>query len=227
LVKNHSHAFFVYGVIVGLAVREALVRVLPHVLPTLIESVPPLPGDPLNQIGLEAIRLCTFLLVLIRFYIGAGVYFDRVYCGETASNFENKNYGLDFLMGTLHFIILFIWSETITGHNRFPHGMSAYVYFLGLSLLYDCLWWFLSTDYDTVGVIRRWAVLNLLTAGTCFLLLLGFDTFWGKLEKIVECFAVIPVVIMSLIDFGEMFGGRNILTSRITEWIRSSGSGHD
>jgi hypothetical protein len=221
LSKSHNHAFFVYGVIVGLSIREALVKVVPHALPALVEGGAVTPADSSAQITLEAARLVTFLVVLIRLYIGAGIYFDRVYCAEASEkNFPKKNYGLDFLMGTIHFIILFVWAETIVGHNRFAHGMSGFLRLLGLVLLYDLVWWVLSADYDTVGFVRRWAILNLFTVVVSLLILLLIDTWALTSDKTAEILALCPVFVMSVVDFGEMFGGKNALTSKFAEWFR-------
>lgn len=226
MTKNHSHAFFVYGVVVGLAIREALLKVVPHALPGLMESAAVTSGtvpaaDSTRQIVLETARLVTFLIVLIRFYIGAGVYFDRVYCSEeTACNFSRKSYGLDFLLGTIHFIILFVWSQTIVVHNRIGHGISTFLVLLGVVLLYDLLWWALSADYDSVFVIRRWAIFNAATAAVSLLLILIWDTWSLSTDTTAEIIALAPVLLVSIVDFGEMFGGKNALTSKILEWFR-------
>jgi hypothetical protein len=212
MVKTHSHAFFVYGVIVGLAIREALTRAIPHIVPVIIDAVP---SDTKGDIILEIARLVTFLALIIRFYLGAGIYFDKVYCSENASSFVNKNYGLDFLLGTIHFIILFVWSQTVVGHNRLSHGLSGFLVLLGLVLLYDLVWWAISSGYDTVNIIRRWALLNLASSILSFLILVILN-FWELTStKTAEAIALIPIGFFILVDFGEMFGGNNIITASI------------
>jgi hypothetical protein len=214
MAKTHNHAFFVFGVIVGLAIREALTRVVPHVLPVIVDAVASQPADSKGQLILEAARLITFLTLIIRFYLGAGMYFDKVYCSEKLPQGPpHNNYGLDFLMGTIHFIILFVWSETIIVHNRFTHGMSGFLALLGIVLLYDLVWWAMSSGYDTVKTIRRWALLNLASVVLGFLILVVLNFWQITSDRTAEALSLLPIGFFTLVDFGEMFGGENIITA--------------
>jgi hypothetical protein len=233
MLKAHNHAFWMYGVIVGLAIREALTRVVPHAVPLIANALPGavdaaqlLPIQPHHK-ALEAIRLITFLAVIIRFYLGAGIYFDEVYCADTAASMypKPKNYGVDFLSGMIHFIFFFAWSETLIGHERFAHGLSGFLLVLGIILLYDIVWWIVSVKYSTKVTIRVWAVLNAGTFAIAYLILLFFNAFAWFTDNTNEILALVPVGIMTVFDFGEMFGKKNPVTDTIVRILKGVGVG--
>jgi hypothetical protein len=215
MLKAHSHAFWVYGVIVGLAIREALVKVLAAPL-----SSSATPHDML----LNAFRLLIFLGMIIRFYLGSAIYFEEVYCGPNALvAYPTKNYGIDFLLGLIHFILFFGWSETITSPDRFAHGLSSYLFTLGVILLYDFVWWAICFKYSTCRTIRVWAVLNGATVLVSYLVLLFLNTFawFGNVGN--EMITLIPIGFMIIVDFGEMISGRNLITDYIVGILGKAG----
>jgi len=65
-VHLRFHALVLFGAIVALAMTRALE-----------ETIPPLLERPISQFTLtpEAVRLIGFLLTIVRFYVGAAVYF--------------------------------------------------------------------------------------------------------------------------------------------------------
>jgi len=71
--RLHSQVFFLYGVVVGLAIREALVRVGPDLVLFLSPKIQP------RHLYLEALRLVVFFLAITTFYIGSHVFFDKVH----------------------------------------------------------------------------------------------------------------------------------------------------
>jgi hypothetical protein len=114
MVRYHDHAFWIYGVIVALAIREALSTVIPHTIPILAQSQITSQPEPKNQLILEAMRLVLFLAMTIRFYLGSCRYFDQVYCADdSAVKFPHANYSMDFVLGLIHFLLFFTWSETL------------------------------------------------------------------------------------------------------------------
>ena len=152
---------------------------------------------------LEQARLLVFLAMLIRFYLGSVKFFDKVYISEaTAPGYANKDFGIDFGVGFIHFLIFFSWSLTIADEYRSPFGMSKYLWFLTVVLLYDALWIGLSWKKDTRKEIKLWTAVNVAT------FILGVILFFvGKaLEKPVlgEWLVLVPVAFFTAIDFVEM-----------------------
>ena len=216
--KAQNHGVWVYGVIVGLAIREALTKVIPQALPMLADPQKSavLHIDAIRATWLYSVRLVVFLAMIVRFYLGSATYFETVYCSEkSAENYPNTNPGIDFLLGLIHFILFFVWSETLTEPERFADGLSGFLVILGTILAYDLIWWFVSVKYSTKETIRAWAVLNLLTLGASYgaFFIVGAHTGWGN--RATECAAFFPVLAVTVADFGEMFSGTNL----ITDWI--------
>lgn len=217
MLKAHNHAFWIYGVIVGLAIREGLVKVISEG----ISSAHPI--SPHDR-WLQAIRLVIFLGMIIRFYLGSAIYFDEVYCSPDADkSYPTKNYGFDFLFGLLHFILFFGWSETLTLQDRFAHGLSSFLLLLGVILLYDLLWWLSNLKYSTKVTIRVWAILNALTVGAGYLFLLFFNSFEWFSSEVNEIIALLPVAFMTLADFGEMISKKNLVTEFIVRTLGRAG----
>ena len=152
--RLHNHAFYLYGVIVGLAIREALVDTGPHVF--IPSNVAPW------KIHLEALRLIVFLATIGCFYFGAGVYFDKVHLGESSTNYSKKSYGLDFVMGLIHFLFFFAWALTLTNHSRNSLGISPFYGFLSAVFLYDLVWLIANIRFDAAHEIKMWAVMCLI-----------------------------------------------------------------
>jgi|ERR1051326_640278 hypothetical protein len=214
MLKTHNHAFWVYGVIVGLAIREGLVKVISQ----NIDYQAPVTQGPAtpHDVSLQAIRLVLFLGVIIRFYLGSAIYFDSVYCSDKSDKkYPTKNYGIDFLLGLIHFILFFGWCETLTRSDHLVHGFGSFLLGLGMILLYDMLWWIVNAKYSTTKKIAPWAILNLVTVlcATVVWALLTICTDVGP--KWREVLALLPVGFMTVVDFGEMFSNRNL----ITDWI--------
>src|SRR5271154_273790 len=102
----HPSASWLNGIIVALAIREGLTQVVPRLTNAAHEY---------NwATELQIARVLLFLITIIRFYLGSILYFDAVHISkETAGEYVRKSYGLDFLVGLMHFIIFFAWATTI------------------------------------------------------------------------------------------------------------------
>ena len=207
--KAHVHALWIYGVIVGLAIRESLAQTLAHMFPQNHPAQPPHVGD--QQLILESLRVVTFLITVIRFYFGAALYFDEMY-GDDAGN-GHRSFGFDFLTGMAHFLVFFAWSYSITFHTRFSHGLSGFLTLLFVVLLYDVFWYLASLRYDTAQFIGLWTLLNLLT------FLISFSLFivatWFTSQEIAESICLIPVILVAIVDLGDMASGKNL----VIEWL--------
>src|SRR6185295_4348586 len=83
----HKHAFWLFGVLVGLAIKDALEATVPHLvefshikdLLTPLQLLQPQSGDGLYP---DLARLVLFLILIVRFYLGSVFYFGDVYGDE-------------------------------------------------------------------------------------------------------------------------------------------------
>jgi hypothetical protein len=93
---------------------------------------------------------------------------------------------------------------------------------MGMILGYDVLWLLLSWGYDTKTVIGRWTFVNALTLLVA-LAISSVTNLWQLCgERTAEVLTGIPVGLATLVDFGEMFGGNNILTDWTSKMFRRS-----
>lgn len=183
-----------YGVIVGLSIKEALSRGIP---PLLGQDVLPVG----TTLGTEALRVALFVLMIVRFYLGASVYFGEIVSPkvkETPPDNETQ-VGLDFLVGLLHFLIFAAWSMTIVDPSTTFQGMSFFLGGLFIILLYD-LAWFLAKKIlgHPTGRMKIWTIANF---GTAVAVLLIF------LLSRSEAWAFLPVAFVSVIDLAEIVSG--------------------
>ena len=221
--RLHSHSFYLYSAIVGLAIREALAGAGKHVLIPLSPSESAALNYQPWQFHLEAIRLVLFLFTIAVFYIGCGLYFDKVHPKpkdqDLSQNLEEiesidgqppksptKSYGLDFGMGLIHFLIFFAWALSITNHSRPFWGVSTFMIFLSAIFLYDLVWLMASIRLDSVQEIKMWAIV---CTGVWFF---GAATFfvartWGNDVRAEEV-SYIPYFAYLVIDTLELFSGR-------------------
>lgn len=147
----HRHAFWLYGVVVGLAIQQALLSLLPKLID---------PNDTRIGSWSEALRLFVFLLLIIRFFLGSAAYFDEVYCGTQSDKYDKKSYGLDYLLGFVHFVVFFGWALTIDLQQSPSYLFPSMLAFI---LLYDLVWLWVSRNNDTANRIKLWAFVNALT----------------------------------------------------------------
>lgn len=172
----------------------------------------------------EVIRLAMFLLVSIRFYLGAVIFFERVYGNQAeSSRYTHKNFGLDFLFGFVHFLFFSGMALSIDIQENFKHWFPL---LMAGTLAYDTLWFISSRRYDTRYLIRLWMVVNLAT------LLFAIPTYL-VVRKVTddpipaEIFAYIPVAFFSFVDIGEVTTGNEIVSNalvRAGEKIKSFAS---
>jgi hypothetical protein len=200
--RLHTQAFWVYGVIVALAIREGLTRTIPHVV---FQTT-----DPSWMLRLETWRLLIFLLMIIRFYLGGSIYFDKVYINEiTSARIKKKNYGIDFSSGMIMFIIFFGLSISITDHTRLQHGMSNFLWIVAAILFYDLIWLSANILNDTVRHIRLWAVINFLTLVLAALLFFLIREARGDVV-LAEEWALSIIALISVLDYVEMMSATPI-----------------
>jgi hypothetical protein len=217
-----EHAFWLYGVLVGLAIKAGLEGTLPHIIQysQLAELLTPEQlARPQATYGFypDLIRLVLLLILIVRFYLGAAYFFGDVYPKEAASaplesedknaeiaQVEKTNYALDFISGFAHFLAFVILGLTIDVHTKPIPWFPIVVVFI---LLYDALWWAFSIPYKkTRKIIKWWALVNSVNVVASLvvflaLLLFKFDTVLAELWSYVLVFAV------SAYDIGAMMKG--------------------
>lgn len=201
----HRHAFWLYGVVVGLAIREALTAVLPHLITPPFENR----WESLQ----EGLRLSAFLILITRFYLGSGYFFDTTYKAD--STVKNTNYGLDFLFGSIHFILFYVAAVAIDIHTK---PQLLFLILISAVLLYDLVWYYASAEYDTRHELKLWAFYNAVTfivAGFVYLLVLQFHRPVGEAEG----FAMVIVILASWWDVVGMMQERSFIRDALTRLV--------
>ena len=241
MLRLHSHAFYLYSAIVGLAIREALVGAGRHIfipLPPAAASASAYSTLAPWQIHLEAFRLVLFLFTISCFYFGCGLYFEKVHIHsealvnpragtdrpeETATTGNKKSYGLDFGMGLIHFLIFFAWAIAITDHSRYSWGVSPFLVFLTAIFLYDLVWLVVSARLDSVEEIKLWAWV------CAFFWFIGAVVFFGvrawKNDVVAEeaCYFVFYFYLCG--DVIELFSGKPFFLKWILKALPSHVAG--
>lgn len=189
----HKDFFWIYGVIGGLAIREALTQTLHHAL-----SIPPPPAP--WMLHIETWRTVLFMLMIVRCYVGSVVFFNKVH-GPSAP--AAGNYYLDFVMGFNQFVIFYAWSITIFSYSRTPKGLSYFLLGMFLILLYDLLWLIFNWRYDTTERLKVLAIVNTLTALIGFLVFLAFADLFDANFQVAEEAALIPAILVSVLGISD------------------------
>ena len=98
------------------------------------------------------------MMAISCFYFGSGVFFDKVYLSSDAdTRFSKRSYGIDFVLGLIHFVAFFACALTIDNFSTTIWGMSPFLGFLGGIFLYDLVWLLANIFFDTVQEIKVWA----------------------------------------------------------------------
>jgi hypothetical protein len=213
--RLHTHAFYLYGVIVGLAVREALIRVGPDLFLFLS------PTTAGWRIRFAFLRLCIFFLAITTFYFGAGVFFDKVHTSKGCrEKYPKANYGLDFWFGLIHFVFFFAWAQTINDYTRSSKGdLSLFLIFLSVIFLYDLAWLLANLTNDSFREIQVWAEL------CAFVWFIGVFAFvfckfvLGTNGVFAEEVSFGIFIIYLFLDLTELFTGRHIFSNLLLRLI--------
>lgn len=226
-----KNAIWLFGVLVGLALKEALTAIVPHFLN-------PTDGVRGNHIA-EFWRLFVFVVVAVRFFFGATVYFDDAYerCDYVpkdapvgtppVSQYESKSFGADFLFGFFHFVLFAALAMTLENHTAHfgRHDLVRELSFIGLLcliLFYDVFWLLMNWKNSTYHLIKRWTALNFITIGCVLLvfLIVWLIYFWrgvGFNLHLAEAIALIPVLLASGVDIIELIMGKPIVKNFFTK----------
>lgn len=218
-VPFHTYAFWLYTVIVGLAIEDALGRVLPHVTDVVYNVF-------LNvgqETAIQFFRLALFLLLIVRFFLGSVHYFNEFYLSsDSAEAYPTCDYKRDFFFGLIHFSAFLGLAQTIGTSLENKH----FLLWLSGILLYDFVWWFGSIKLSTVAKIRLWAFINGITFALSvasyflvreILVRVQIETmarrFW------CEAVAILVVGIISLVDIREVFKLKPDLYQTISDFF--------
>jgi hypothetical protein len=158
-----------------------------------------------------------FLITIIRFYLGSILYFDAVHISEkTSERYRRKSYGLDFIVGLMHFTAFFAWATTIAdvSHREATTYVSHFETVGAAILLYDLAWIVANFRYDTREAIMPWAVVNTLTVLICAVVV--FTPY--AMDAVFKEQAIICLVgAVGIIDIAGTLRQRNY----IADWIAS------
>jgi hypothetical protein len=192
-------ALWFYGVLVALAIQS----VLQPVIPSLIAVLGLQPPDDIEAFVRQLIRVAVFGLTIVRFYLGAIVFFTEAY-GDTQSEGARSEWGADFLFGLIHFIFFMIWGASasidakIAGH--------VFPLLLGIVLLYDVAWSWFCRGFHARARVLMWMWWNLATVVLGGLL---YATLIGRFGLgVAEVALFLVVVLMSIPDFVGLTTGR-------------------
>jgi hypothetical protein len=205
--RLHGQMFFLYGAVVGLAIREALVRVGPGLVNFLSSPIEPW------KIRLEFFRLVIFFLAISTFYIGAVFFFDRVHVGDEAEKtYPRSNYFYDFWFGLIHFVLFFLCAITINDFLRVKSGLSLFLIYLAIIFLYDLWWLFINRKQDSFEEIKVWAwssAVAVFLAGVAFLFA---KHVFGRDDVVAEDASLGVFGAYLIIDLAELLTGNQIIS---------------
>lgn len=201
---------FLYGAVVGLAIREALVRVGPGLVNFLSSTMQPW------KMRLEAARLGIFFLAISTFYVGSVQFFDKVHVREGAEgSYPRTVYAFDFWIGLIHFVLFFFCAITIDDFLRIKPGISLFVMYLAFIFLYDILWLCVNWGQDSFEEIKVWtwsSALTVFLAGVAFLV----TKFVLSQDDVIAEYASLSIFGAYLfIDLSELLTGNPI----ISRWL--------
>jgi hypothetical protein len=194
LLRN---AFWAYGVILALAVREVLTGVSNSVFARHI-------FDPTVQ--LEVWRSLIFILMIVRYYMGVNLYFDEVYFDPAGrTRFQKTSYPIDFISGLVLFLIFFVAAVTLTHHDLILKVFPAFLFDLILIKLYSMIWFGAArlSKLDTAVRVGQWMNYNnACVVVTClvYFLLIGLE--WPPVRA--ELITLFFILMFSVYDLKQV-----------------------
>lgn len=149
----HRDACWVLTIVGGLALTKALETALPTIDFSQWS----------DKDLVVLMRLFIFGAISIRLFIGSSVYFQQVHIepGHN-SKYPKCNYVLDFASSAVHFSLLYFMATNITDVPVATSKLTQERFFIALCavMLYDWVWFFLSSAYSVAPAIRKWAIPN-------------------------------------------------------------------
>jgi len=218
LKELYKGAFWVYTLIISLAIREVLVHILPRVFnyywraefgePTLCSRV----------FYIQVVRCVVFLLMITRFYLGSVTVLEELKHKVDRDKDAPRGSWLHVIIGTFHFVLFFGWALTAVSPAQ-PWNVSLFLWVLITILLWDVayliLWLCLGGKAPAEQrMFKRWMVRNLLTLLCGLVLFVGFHS-WGCARPYAEVAALVPVLVISVVELYEMLSNRESLLKTV------------
>jgi len=214
----HNQAFWLYTTIVGLSIKEALSDTVPFLITPPSNTV-------FDWIDVTC-RLCTFIIVTIRFYLGSALFFELAHTGANVEKeFPDRKYIIDFLAGTLHFLLFFGWAFSI---NIYTKPTILFPALMGIILLYDLAWLFAVRNISTMKLIKVWTTFNAVTFGFCFLFYVAAAWLYLQFSAgsdyeaaltVAEKFAFAVIIFVSLIELWSLMSRKEVFKDLITSLV--------
>lgn len=202
LKKLYEGIFWVYTIIISLAIREVLVRILPRALdyfwsagltdPDLGRAPFALPR---GALFIQSVRSIIFLVMTIRYHLGAVRVLE-----DLKENPLRERSWLHGLTGIVHFLLFYAWALAAFSCAR-PGPVSLFLRVLVAILFWSVVLWLCFR-----GRFRLWLYRNLRTLIYMAVLLLIFR---GLGDLYAELAALIAVALVSLTELSEMFQGED------------------
>lgn len=216
----HKHGLWIYGVVVALTIREALLRFLSayFALPGLLAAVP-------WTTNLGAFRVALVVLMVIRFYLGSAYHFSQ-------ADLPRRAVVTDFLVGFLHYVLFFAWAISLHNYDApLDRRLTFFMTLLLTVLLYDVTWWLITKMHrprpsdEAMNQVAQWTFMNVGTAAVSLLIYLS-GMFLKANWATTEICAYMPVFVVSIFDLAALAtGGPNLIMlalRRLTEGARQS-----
>jgi hypothetical protein len=213
----YKHAFWLYGVIVGLAIKDGVDSVVPHLI-NLGGAASANVAHPPHGLYLEILRLFTFLFLAVRFYLGSAYYFGLIHeSNQGAILFPRRSFGSDFILGFFHFLAFAFLALTIHVHVGEP--MRLFPLGVAFVLGYDVVWFVYSWLYklDTRRKIKWWAIVNGGVLVICVALYLSVEKFTSDSLR-AEIWTLWLVFWVTLFDIGWMMR-RKPFFQPVRKWL--------
>lgn len=192
----HKSAFWIYGV-TAMVMREPFASGIRHAATAGL-------GD--WQVRLELLRTAVALLLMARFFLMLGRYFDEVYFRpESAACFPRRSYPMDFLTGLIQLLTLVAASSAVSLHGRTQAGISVFIVLTLLFLCLDIGWLAVSTllRFSSTGRIAQFAKFNGLTVVFAVATWCGVRTASGN-HVLADQAALFIVLALTLFDTGKL-----------------------
>jgi hypothetical protein len=202
LREVYKQAFWVYTVIIALAIREVLADVLPRVF-AYFQATPAAASSgqaPEPAFWLEIIRSLAFFIMITRFHLGGTLVLHRL--NEQPSLPARS--GFQVLTGFVHFLLFFAWALMVSRTAQWLR-ISLFMWILLLILLWDLPWCLLSPSSER-AVIKPWVWRNLRTAIETVAIYASLR--WLTNEAIAELAPLVWVGVVSLKELCEVFAKR-------------------
>ena len=204
LRRIHEQAFWLYTIIIGLAIRQVLIEIIPRSLNYFFSTELHLPTRETlyaSSFYIELVRSLVFLIVITRFYLGSVLVLAEL---TRKPGGPPKGSWVHVLTGSVHFLLFFWWAYT-PFVTAVIWRISLFVWVLILILLWDVAW-FVLTPGDQRSTIKPWLYRNLRTF--LGMVILFFASLWFLSAQAQEVLMLVLVLVVSLGDFREMFTKR-------------------